>query len=480
MKYSSLGSVKEETVLQEYEWKFDYSTGSCNVSYDVKEVAELDVYHTYYRTPSATSSKNTFDEIHTVYFSIPDEYTKYYSKLYSVASTYTKKQTNPIMIGNNPILKEDDINGVLTGLNRYSIMSSDYYYLTDSDIGATSGYHADTMLNVPGYTTGKLAEYHPLDDTCISFGEIGSYFYCDKTIIKPEDLSATEEEFLDFVDHVENELSYAFYDIFYSSELIPWSEKTIEDSFDSIAYANRISGDLRSLINAYGTKTAFQFWWHRKNPEKFQELCEKYLVNVNAQNLTDVQNLLLCDTQVREDANALSNQEFSDKYLIDIDDVSSFKNYLNTHSNVILYRFDVVEYYSDEVSLFEPNYDTNFVNEIVDDYRYALVQMYAYFGFQVIDVAFNDEGNFVSLAVNSHPQNFASDPGLEEDEPPIEWDPKPDEFFDDLKNNANNLKGKIAQGLIRGVIIAISFLVICIGVSGIVKGLFSVSSKKKR
>ena len=52
--------------------------------------------------------------------------------------------------------------------------------------------------------------------------------------------------------------------------------------------------------------------------------------------------------------------------------------------------------------------------------------------------------------------------------------------FDDLKNNANNLKGKIAQGLIRGVIIAISFLVICIGVSGIVKGLFSVSSKKKR
>ena len=469
LKYSSLGSVKEETVLQEYEWKFDYSTGSCNVTYNVEEVAELDVHHTYYRTPSATASRNTFDEIHTVYFSIPDEYTKYYSKLYSVASTYTKKKTNGVLIGTDPLLKNTDMDSLLLFLNHNSMLSSDYKLGTNSygeTLVVDFFYTTDTAFNV---SNDKYVYYEILDKNFLC--DIGFYFYCDNVIENPEDLKVTEEEFFEYVCAYEEESYSHIFDLFSSSEYVPWSEKTINDSFDSIAYANRISGDFSKLVDAYGMKTAFQFWLHRKNPLKFQELCEKYLVNVNAENLTDVQNLLLCDTQVREDANALSNQEFSDKYLINIDDVPSFKEFLKNNKNVVLYRFDVVDYYSDEVVLGKTNEGA--FQKYESEYRYALVQMYAYFGFRVIDVTFNDEGNFVSLAVNSHPQDFASNPGLEEDEPPVEWDPKLDDLGDDLKAKAIRL-------IINVVIVIVSVAVVILGISWVLDGIFSIPVKKKR
>ena len=469
LQYYSLGFLKKETLLQNYNWKFDYSTGSCNVTYDVSEVAELDVRHTYYRSPSATSSINTFDEIHTVYFSIPDEYTKYYSKLYSVASTYTKKKAKPMLVGTHPLLKEGDIRAVLLSLNNRAMLSADYSHSVDH---GGAGIHIDRYITDTAFgintstSSGKF--YYEIKDRLIE-KDLGFYFYCDKPIEKPEDISTTEEKFFEYVNYVEeNAGEFWGIELFESSEYFPWSEKTINDTFDVMNYHDRIQGDFAALVDAYGWGKGFMFWLYRKNPTKIQELSEKYLVDV-PKDIPENANLLLCDEQVREDAKNLTAQKFSDKYLIYIDDVPSFKNYLNTHNNVVLYRFDVVDYYSDEVVV-GPKADL--FEEYEDNYRYALIEMYAYFGFRVIDVKFNDNGNFISLAVNSHPQNFASNPGLEEDEPPIELNPEPDKFFDDLKDNA-------IQRIIRIVIVVVSVLVICIGLSVATKGLFSSPSKKK-
>ena len=476
LKYSSLGAQKEETVLQEYNWKFDYSTGACNVTYDVKEVAELDVHHTYYRTPSATSSINTFDEIHTVYFSIPDEYTKYYSKLYSVASTYTKKKTNPVVVTTENLLENSSLESVLLAYRNFAMLSSDYSPRYGEDLDQNVYYEADTGYNVSNH---NYALYYIKDRKFTN--NVSFYFHTDNVIEKPEDLCVTEEEFFEYVDYIESNYS-KFYNVelFESSETIPWSEKTINDTFDVMYYHDRIQGDLAALVGSYGWKTGLMFWFHRNNPTKLQELSEKYLVDV-PKDIPDNSNLLLCDEQVIKDAKNLTNQEFSDKYLIYIDDVPDFKNYLNTHNNVVLYRYDIVEYYSDEVVI---GHRGDIFEEYENDYRYALIQMYAYFGFRVIDVTFNDDGNFVSLAVNSHPQNFASDPGLEEDEPPITLKPGIGDYFPNIFGSGNgssgdNLRSTILRVFITVIMVVVLVAVIIIGIKFVLGGFFSIVKNKK-
>lgn len=453
-------------------WKFDYSDNESpvKVSYEVAQGVELDVYHTYYRTPSATSEVNVFDEIHTVYFSIPEEYTKYYSKLYSVASTYTKKKTTPMLIGTAPLdnLKNHQVAMIYSN---NSMLSSDYVEHEYNIIpGNRKIYYSDTaynMLSLTDWPSVQSVHYH-------NFDKIGYYFYCDKEIKKPEDLKVAEEEFFEYVYYCQENVPSM--KLFSYSEDCPWSEKTINDTFDSISYYSQVKDNLAVLIETYGARTGFLLWWFRDNDAKIKELCEKYSVDVPL-DFEDKSNLLLCDDQVREHANTLTEQEFSDMYLINIDDVPSFKAFLNNNKNVVLYRYDVVDYYSDEVVIGDV-YDGAF-HQVDVDFRYALVEMYAYFGFQVIDLTFSDEGSFISLAVNSHPQDFASDPGLEEDDLNNMNPDLFDDLFGDLKNKGTNLKNKAIQGLISAVIVVVSVLIICIGVSSVIKGTFSVSFRKK-
>ena len=461
-------TVKEASgytdVIQSYLYKFDYTEGNVKITYDIKETVTLDVYHTYYRTPSATASKNTFDEIHTVYFSIPDKYTKYYSKLYSVASTYTKKKTAPILIGTQ---KGRFVNPAAE-LNHFRDMT-----ILSSDYSVVYGEPPDKNQYIESYTGYNISNleyrrYHILDKTFD--GELGYYFYFDGEIGDIKDLKISDEEFLEYVYLFQE--NYSQINLFESSDFHPWSEKTINDTFDVMYYHDRIQGDLGALVSTYGWKTGIMFWLHRKNPTKLQELSEKYLVDV-PKDIPENANLLLCDEQVRNHANTLTDKEFSDNYLINIADVPAFKNYLNTHSNVVLYRFDVDEYYADEVILGKE--DFIFI-EFEDDYRYVLAQKYEYFDFRVINVTFNDEGTFVSLAVNSHPQDFGSDPGGWEGEPPIELNPKPDDLGDDL---GDDLKAKAIRLIINVVMVVIIVAVVIFGISGVMDGIFSLSFKKK-
>lgn len=467
LKYSSLGSLKEETVLQEYEWKFDYSTGSCNVTYDVKEVATLDVNYTWYRSPYSTSSKNTYDVISTVYFSLPDGYTEFYSKLYSVASTYTKKKTAPIVIGTQSF---SDVGGIVKEnykdlymyINGLSMISSDYEL---SYGGAEAFYLADTGFNLHDFGTN----HYTIRDKNFE-SDIGGYFYCDEEINKPEDFRVSRAEYLDYVNSIEADpVSFYMINLFESSEFFPWSEKTINDTFSSIAYANSIQDDFLELTYQYGLYTALQFYFYRNIPDKYQQLCDKYLVD-SAKDLGVIKNLVLCDDQVRGDANNLTDQEFSDKYLIHIDDVVAFKQYLKENKNVVLYRFDIDDYYSDEVVLSSNNHGFIY-NTIFKDDTFVITQAYYYFGFRVIDVKFNNNGNFVSLSVNSHPQDLGPDLGGVTEKPPISLKPLPD------------IKDGIDDSLIRLVIsvliVIASVAVAILGISRVLDGISSIPVKKK-
>ena len=411
--------------IQSCMFSFVYTGKETTISYEQSEVVTLDVHHTWYRSKGKVEKSSIFDEIHTVYFSIPDEYTEYYSNLYSVASTYTKKHTTPIIIGTNSQIIRRNPNRPDLCIKDVPFLSKDFehgYLYDDLLLGEKSVLKSEFCANI---SSGKEVIYNVdywIDD-------LYYYFHCTDEIEEDEDLKITSEEFFAYVEKCESQnLNLKLFD---SSEYVPWSEKNINEKFESISYSTQIEGNLGALQDEYGIWIGTLFWLNRGSPTKLQEIADRYLVDVPDKDIPSTSYLQLCDDNVIKDASNLSLQAFSDKYLINVDDVPEFKDFLSKNKNVVLYRFDVVDYYSEEIVLVSQ--DGTGVPEVVEDgHRYCAVQQYAYYAFRVIDVTFQDGDTFVSLCVNSHPQNFASDPGLEKDDPPIIKDPEPETLGEDI------------------------------------------------
>lgn len=459
--YIKTAAVNGYKNIQKCMYKFDYTGDKTTISYEQSEVVTLDVHHTWYRSKGKVEKTSIFDEIHTVYFSIPDEYTKYYSNLYSVASTYTKKHTTPIIIGTNSQIIRRNPNRPDLCIKDVPFLSKDFehgYLYDDLLLGEKSVLKSEFCANI---SSGKEVIYNVdywIDD-------LYYYFHCTDEIEEDEDLKITSEELLAYVEKCESQgLNLKLFD---SSEYVPWSEKTINEKFESISYSTQIEGNLGALQDEYGIWIGTLFWLNRGSPTKLQEIAERYAVDVPDKDIPPTSYLQLCDDNVIKEASNLSLQAFSDKYLINVDDVPEFKDFLNKNKNVVLYRYDVVDYYSEEIVLVSQ--DGTGVPEVVEDgHRYCAVQEYAYYGFRVIDVTFQEGDTFVSLCVNSHPQNFASDPGLETDDPPIVWNP-------DIKL----IKDDGMRLLITVVVVLVGIVVVISGVKYFINAIASSGSNKK-
>ena len=466
VKYSYLFSSRENVVLQNYHWKFDYSGEQVNVSYDVTEVAELNVNQTWYRTGS-TSDKKIQDEIFSVYFSIPEEYTKYYSKLYSVASSYTKKRITPAIVIDEPFNASRPLLGSSIGF-----LSSDYSVALDTlPIGSTYKkyiYAADYGYNLSDSLYHRYDILNRLNQT-------------------PQLVLTSSEE--DFYIYVEDVFEYIEYcesnnlnrNLFESSEKIEWSEKTIDDTFDSINYINRTS--LYTKYKEFGLWTAILLHHYRDNPERLQEILTENGLPNDIYSYEDEPYLVLCDDTFKAEAASMTDEELSRKALINVEDIPEFRNYLKNNDNVVIYHFDVAEYWSDTVNIGTQRTTGGFES---NGEQGMLFQQYLYYDFQVIDVTFKDEDTFVSLAVNSHPIDIGSDPSYTDPNFPgitpgdvagaITGDVK-----DDLKDllerfNPSSISFRI---LISVAIVAVSVLAIAIGVRYIIKSFSSPDKSDK-
>ena len=452
-------------VEQNCSFSFDYSGEEVSITHEESEIATLDVHHTWFRTGSVYDLR-IVDEIHSVYFSIPDAYKEYYENLYSVASTYTKKHTTPtVIIKSGNIVSTDFVGPLQSGWYREfyptfdedkSFISKDYGILSSgSDFIKYSNYSANVGYNLYDTTLCSYSFNRLLDYPSIWLSsEEGDY-------------TVEVEKLFECIEYYEsNDFNLKLFDY---SEYFDWSEKTVNDSFNSISYANK--GNFFDYWDDYGFWTVIQLEYYKNQPEKVQAILEKYAIDVNYKDYLDEPFLLLCDDGVKSDAKNLTEAEFSEKYLIREEDVAEFIEYLNNNDNVILYRFDVAEYYSEEILVGEQATLGEFVRD--DDTEYCLVQQYLYYGFRVIDITFKNEDTFISVAVNSHPMNLGSNPGFEDtDIPPVEINP--DKLKDILPD-----KNDITQWIIRAAVAVVGVVVILFGVSWIIKSLNSSGNQKK-
>lgn len=455
------------------------SDGSSDVSFTQSEVATLDVKHTTYKT-LATEDFNTRDEIFTAYFAIPEEYKKLYSSLYSVSSTYVKKRTSPILIHkpNGQFYSNDFDASSSLGIRKSKFISKNYDYDTDGifeQITVDYGSNIEDTLLVDYVIKNLLPE------------EFQYYFKSYNPNMKVD-----EKQLLKWI------ASYSeFLELFEYSEDFECSTKTIDESWSSIPYMTNAS--FSEVSNEYGFFAALELWWYRNNPEKIQEILDKYLIDTYEDSIfEDEPFLILINQSEKEKIYTMSSSEISETYLVDLEDVQDFRDYvLIEHKNedVVVYRFDICDYVSEELVCFSD--ETNFPSPIdITDDEFSFVQKYMFFEFQVIDVTFEKDGQYHSLNVISEKQDIIGDvEGGVNDPPPIVPDPTPDNFFDDvldsmlngIKDTSNDIFGGnnnkdsgINWRLILGIALAVtSVCVLLIPISKIISVSKDISAIRK-
>lgn len=346
----------------------------CDVSN--KEVDELEVGMTCYRHGSVDADLYTVNQINTAYFSVPDRYSEYFENIYSIASTYKKKTTVPIMWGDFP-----------SNYKEYVFISQDEKTITSNPGEITSDYQLkaevviakDLSVFKSGYSQLYTWSYDIdkkiIFEDVIKFSNVGSnasYELPNSVILK-------------WFEEWQNDGSNK--KLFVDSEDC-YTVRTIDQNFDSLTYDTQV--DFWKRVEDYGFWTALKNHW----------LSGKFS---DDEDLYDIPYIVCCDDSVRKDLSNLSKADFCYKYFIHESDYENFKVYLKTHSNVYLYRFDVSEHWSDD--LFAGTVEQgDFVKKLNN--TFGVCQTAYYDDFQVVNLTFKNEDSYLSVAVTSEPQDF--------------------------------------------------------------------------
>ena len=407
----------------------------CDVSN--KEVDELEVGMTCYRHGSVDADLHTVNQINTAYFSVPDRYVEYFENIYSIASTYKKKTTVPIMWGQFP-----------TNYIEYDFISADYEegLVLDSFLGADIIVTNDSFV----YEDDFLKKVYNFDNVVVF-----SIYGTDASYIVPR--AYIQDKFEIWQNDGSNKI--LFVDSEYCSTV-----RTIDQSFDSLTYDTQ--ADFWERVEDYGLFSALLNHW----------ISGKFSVD---EDIYDIPYIVLCDDEVRLDLESLPKESFCYKYFIDEGDYEDFKIYLNSHDNVYLYRFDVSEHWSDVLVAGQKN-SCYFDEDKNIKGTFGVCQTAYYDDFQVVNLTFKNEDSYLSAAVTSEPQDFIG-PGAV-----VDGDPDKNEASDLLKQKLEELGAFLAEVkrfvVALVVIVAVVILFVILGnVTGAIGNIrkFFKSKRKK-
>ena len=384
-------------------YSIDYKDdGTCDIKYEVNELVCLQVYSTDYRTKS-TDTKYDYDNIVSLYFSIPQKYQDWYDYLYSVTCQMLKRRTKPIFVSNikDIGIGEDAINTpyyvqkINQLLVQYLILSGKN--ATTNAMGAgviiTEKYYA-----YPGWEDGQIntdVETEKLSPFAMAF--------CDPDAKSFYDIDINGDALKKFIDAYGENV-----DLFIDKEYNKYVTKTINDKWDSLDYS--YSADFFDFWRDFGFFEAFKYLWLKDDETKLYEYFEKHGINPDGYNFKDEPFLVKVDEAVLGDLSELESEAFCDKYAIGYDDYEHFKKFAQENENVVIYRIDVDSYYSTPGKVFEKTgtgyYSTSekYPNEAM-----GIVQTCVYEDVEVIDITMSRNGEYHSLKTSSNIVNIYPD-----------------------------------------------------------------------
>ena len=466
LSYISLKLSHSDTLYnidQTHLSRFTYDSENARYNVETSAVGsvKLDVNLTSYKVGTVEADVTRRYEIFTAYFAIPDQYIDFYEKLYSVRSEYVKKQTMPLVWSDDP--------------------DTDVYFITfdgpfgDKYVGShflSKNYTFADTLGVKILFANSGINMSVLD---VNQGYIGHAWGSEHII----PVVSTEDPSYSFVKDVlakrgnddPDATLYAGYE-----EVL--NTKTIDQTFDILNFYD--SAEWEDYWLNYGAEMGLLRWAYENvdwlkyivagvtNPllgaissEELKAVINQYVDFENSsEHIEDSPYLVLLSDNDRTFIEKASDENIASRYLISVDDVPAFKEYVYSNPYTVLYRFDICESYSDELVKVDPSYDgTIEIKDIerVNDYTYYIARRFDFSEFEVINVSFKDENEYFSLCTRSEKKNYA--PGFSYDpvDPPVLNNPnfgnklrvEFDKWLDDASNDIGNWFGNFGAEVAR-------------------------------
>lgn len=379
----------------------DYSTpeSTLKCEYENLETVELDVKHTFWRSSTSNKGPGYQNQLDSVYFSIPNRFLREYGKLQRIKAEWYEYLTKDIIVTSNQDFYNDAKNYIGQAVNadvlnwtleenpqtEGSVVSSErkasWAYNKDNDLNAEISI--DTL-----YYLFPTANWGDIDNYTVSEDELYNYILnYDKTntngSIQLKNGKISADLFENDIDEnrkINNEYGkiqygYSYYDFDADADL-----------FDLISYqpGEHSFSENRSAYNL------------------FQAIFGGYSIENSFTNISPI--LLLNKDEYFQG----SNQDVADKLFINVQDVDEIKATVSKATKedetVVLFRFARSDYYANKVFV---NTKNNFINVgLKKAYR---AQESVFLDFDIIQLTFNKDGEYIVIPVVSSPIDIVDD-----------------------------------------------------------------------
>ncbi len=378
----------------------DEDTLSCVV--EDLETLELDVHHTNFRTNVSSLGKDHYNQVNTVYFSVPDRVFKQYGNLQKIRAEWWEYKTKMAVITSN-----EDFRNKLISYNGYELKNASdswrwdtsmpYGIKTDAvKVGLSFisnwSFNCYPQSGPPSYTSSRYAQMTPYSFYSPSIGvdEVFDFLF-SKTVAGNVSASILS----DYIYNYSNDLGHGyidcngrkiskdlFEDYVDEGRTIGRNDKTIDfdDTFDLNSFDSQF-GWLEKLV-AFGFKVP-ETGGDYANVRPIYELKAEDLVG--------------------------TDESVSKKLLVNCNDVNSLRTFYTVETlknrRVILFRFANTDYYASNAIRYM--YDEGTWNDpkIYKDDTYV-AQQTVFLDFDIIELTFNKDGVYRVIPVVSSPTDI--------------------------------------------------------------------------
>ena len=377
------------------------STLSCTVK-DL-ETLELEVHHTNFRTNVSSLGAGHYNEVNTVYFSVPERVFKQYGYLQKIRAEWWEYKTKMAAITSNQEFYNQLLKYVGTDVGSYDSTVPVYLYsgyngIPSSDIGSPTMHNFDWVYNknvAPKYTSlGSISDiyfykqmstimpyafYSPVVDV----DSVLSFLYTDpiagdveSTIVQEYIYNYSNKLGNGYIDCNGREISVDLFENFVDAgRTMGYNDKTIDlsDTFD---------------LNSYDSN---HNWWDKLWDYGFSWPA----TDGDYSNVAPIYELT-------EDDLVGTNDQIASRILVNSSDVSDLKKFYKKETEagnrVILFRFANTDYYC--APAFTP-----YVSNITQTDTYV-AQQTVFFDFDIIELTFNKDGVYHVIPVVSSPTDI--------------------------------------------------------------------------
>ncbi len=323
------------------------------------ETLELELKHTWFRTETSSYGKGYQNQLDAVYFTVPNDIFEEYGELKQIKAQWYEYKTSPIVVLHKEsyynLLKDKEgiIDHTLVGLG-----TNVYFDAINRDGTCDWCFNLDGAVVASKFKSDFLAYIQ----------------YCEKNKLK--DWVYKSEDLRNYI--------YSYNKSYHTGKIDVYSSVTdtniSNDLFMDFVDAGHTRGFNQKIFDADQVDHKFNLLDYGSNHSGWQKFKDYFFSYPQDQSYTNISPILKID---KGDI-ALSDEEFSTKYLIDIKQVNDFKSYIRKSSGtVIKFNFGFSQYESNTIN----QTIRTAIDNVKEDYG-IMAQETVYLDFDVIWLKF--------------------------------------------------------------------------------------------